>query len=204
MGRIFALLMAAGACGCSAGLVRAGSAWGGTPVPLGADDFDFEVEEGGVAGRFAARLGLSIYTSASDDPLTPFVNEAVAPRLTLGFSYIWTLPNGGDVEAGLDLVPDIVDWFGNAYLNLRGDYVHWLGESGFAVTGGLGLFIEGNYVYTDKGGEGVEGKVGLHIDLGALYLIPESAFDVRLAYQIPLASGLNVAGVLLMSANYAF
>lgn len=205
MKRILALLVAASVCGCSAGLTQTGSVWTGSRIPAGADDFGFaEEEEAGLAGRFIARLGMSLYPGTKDNPVT-LGDEQIDPRITLGVGYTMTL-DMGDVEVGLDFVPDAKDGFNNVYFNLRGDYIYWLGESGFAATGGLGLFFERNVKFEEIDGGDLYGSVYFHIDIGAMYLIPDQAFDLRMALQIPVAkpSEMSVSGIILMSVNYAF
>ncbi len=209
MKRMLVFLVAAGVCGCSAGPLQADSVWTGSRILPGAGDdlggyvAGEEGAEGGLQGSIIARLGMSIYTGSSDKSGTPTIDEQVDPRLTLGCGYSMMF-DWGDIEVGLDLVPDGQDWFNNAYYNIRGDYIYWFGESGLAAIGGLGFFVESNTVYEEESGGDLAGSFFFHIDLGALYLIPGSDFDLRMAYQIPMGKEMNVAGVLLMSAQYAF
>ncbi len=193
MKRILAVFVAAAVCGCSAGLMQAESVWTESRVPAGAGDYLEGDEEAGGFGRFAARLGMSIYAGADNE---------VDPRLTMGFGYIMPF-DFGDVEVGLDIVPDMADWFNNVYYNLRGDYIYWLGETGLAVTGGLGFFMENNAEFDGK----LEGSFFMHMDIGALYLINNKGVesDGRLALQIPFGGDKrNVGSVVMLSANYAF
>lgn len=193
MKRILAVFVAASVCGCSAGLMQAESTWTGSRVPAGAGDFMVGDEEAGGFGRFAARLGWSFYLGAED---------AVDPRFMMGFGYIMPF-DFGDVEVGLDIVPDWKYWFDNVYYNLRGDYIYWLGETGLALTGGLGFFMENNPEFDGT----LKGSFFVHMDIGALYLINIKGieFDGRLALQIPFGGDkLNVGSVVMLCANYAF